>query len=115
MFRITQCYVGINIGSVSVNFVNIVDKNINIIKRPHLGKPSEVLDEILEENKSLKDCFYRVSGSFGDVSEVVAVERGVSSFEEKFHFRHILNLSLKVAFENKFSKNFPPDTRIPCH
>ncbi|MCK4895383.1 MAG: hypothetical protein KAS47_01140, partial [Candidatus Heimdallarchaeota archaeon] len=84
MFRITQCYVGINIGSVSVNFVNIVDKNINIIKRPHLGKPSEVLDEILEENKSLKDCFYRVSGSFGDVSEVVAVERGVSSFEEKY-------------------------------
>ncbi|MCK5409534.1 MAG: activase, partial [Candidatus Heimdallarchaeota archaeon] len=85
MFRITKCYVGVNIGSVSVNFVNIDDENnINTIKRPHLGKPSEVLDEILAENKSLKECFYRVSGSFGDVSEVVAVERGVSSFDDKF-------------------------------
>ncbi len=85
MFSISQCYVGINIGSVSVNFVNINDEgNINIIKRPHLGRPSEVLDEILAENKSLKECFYRVSGSFGDVSEVVAVERGVQSLDEKF-------------------------------
>ncbi|MBY9001738.1 MAG: hypothetical protein KGD64_12545, partial [Candidatus Heimdallarchaeota archaeon] len=85
MFNITQCYNGVNIGSVSVNFVNIDDENnINIIKRPHLGNPSEVLDEILAENKSLKECFYKVSGSFGDVSEVVAVERGISSFDEKF-------------------------------
>jgi predicted CoA-substrate-specific enzyme activase len=85
VFSINQRYVGINIGSVSVNFVNIDDEdNINIIKRPHLGKPSEVLDEILAENKSLKECFYNVSGSFGDVSEVVAVERGVHSFDEKF-------------------------------
>ena len=85
MFSISQCYVGVNIGSVSVNFVNIDDENnINIIKRPHLGNPSEVLDAILAENKPLEKCFYQVNGSFGDVSEVVAVERGVSSFDEKY-------------------------------
>jgi len=85
VFIIAECYVGINIGSVSVNFVNIDDENnINIIKRPHLGNPSEILNEILAENKPLEKSFYQVNGSFGDVSEVVAVERGVSSFDEKF-------------------------------
>ncbi len=85
MFSISKCYVGINIGSVSVNVVS-VDENMNFqtYKQPHLGKPKEVLDQIIEKNINGKDCYYNVSGSFGEISEIVAVERAINSYDEKF-------------------------------
>ncbi|NHJ46570.1 MAG: hypothetical protein FK733_02165 [Asgard group archaeon] len=85
VFIISNYYIGINIGSVSVNYVSIdSDNNIKIVKEQHLGKPEEILNNINQENNNSSDTFYGVSGSFGDVSEIVAVERGIRSFDEKF-------------------------------
>ena len=85
MFNIQACYVGVNIGSVSVNLVFIDEKGKVInVKKSHLGKPREVLDELLKENLNPSKCYYGVSGSFGDISEIVAVERGIHSYEEKY-------------------------------
>lgn len=85
MSNIYSYYVGVNIGSVSVNLVYVDAKgNFTKFKRPHLGKPIDVLNQIIEENLSSKKCYFGVSGSFGDLSEIVAVERGISSLNEKF-------------------------------
>ncbi|MHA1367983.1 MAG: hypothetical protein ACTSP5_16495, partial [Candidatus Heimdallarchaeota archaeon] len=58
-----------------------VDENGNylISKKPHLGKPREILDEIIKEHNDQGTNFYNVCGSFGDTSEIVAVERGILS------------------------------------
>ena len=85
MSNIYSYYVGVNIGSVSVNLVYVDAKgNYTKFKRPHLGKPINVLNQIINENLSSKECYFGVSGSFGDLSEIVAVERGISSLNEKF-------------------------------
>jgi len=68
-----------------VNLVYIDDDgSVATFKRPHLGNPKQVLNLLLEEKIGKKDNFYGVSGSFGDISEIVAVERGLNSFDEKF-------------------------------
>ncbi len=85
MFNISDYHVGINIGSVSVNLVYVNDEgNHTIIKKQHLGNPQEILDSIIKDNLKGKVCNYGVSGSFGDISEIVAVERGITSLDEKF-------------------------------
>ncbi|NHJ39335.1 MAG: hypothetical protein FK731_04825 [Asgard group archaeon] len=82
---ISNYYVGVNIGSVSVNLVSIDEKGKYIIaKESHVGKPQEVLDKLLKANNNSGKTFYEVCGSFGNISEIVAVERGISSFDEKF-------------------------------
>ncbi|MHA1555316.1 MAG: acyl-CoA dehydratase activase [Candidatus Heimdallarchaeota archaeon] len=60
------------------------DGSVATFKRPHLGNPKQVLNFLLEEKIGKKDNFYGVSGSFGDISEIVAVDRGLNSFDEKF-------------------------------
>lgn len=84
-FTISNNYIGINIGSVSVNVVRL-DKqgNVQIEKEPHYGRPKEVLNKLLEEKIKTKDNYFGISGSFGDCSETVAVERGLKAYEEKF-------------------------------
>jgi len=85
VFHITDKFVGVNIGSVSVNVVSIDESGHKIIvKRPHLGKPEETLEKILSDELKCNKCYYDVSGSFGEISEVVAVEKGISSLDEKF-------------------------------
>ncbi len=85
MFHISNYYIGTNVGSVSVNLVYIDDDdNVATFKRPHLGNPKQVLNYLLEEKIGKKDNYYGVSGSFGDISEIVAVERALNSFDEKF-------------------------------
>ncbi|TET81419.1 MAG: hypothetical protein E3J43_00810, partial [Candidatus Heimdallarchaeota archaeon] len=84
VFSISK-YVGVNIGSVSVNVVSVNENmNVQTYKQPHLGKPKEVLDQIIEQNIDGNDCFYNVSGSFGEISEIVAVERAINSYDEEF-------------------------------
>ncbi|MHA1156311.1 MAG: acyl-CoA dehydratase activase, partial [Candidatus Heimdallarchaeota archaeon] len=85
MFAISNYYIGANVGSVSVNLVYIDDDgSVATFKRPHLGNPKQVLNFLLEEKIGKKDNFYGISGSFGDISEIVAVDRGLNSFDEKF-------------------------------
>ncbi|MCE7743194.1 MAG: hypothetical protein GOP50_12155 [Candidatus Heimdallarchaeota archaeon] len=85
MFNITTEYIGVNIGSVSVNLVSLDEKGkASIAKHPHLGKPEEVLEKMIKEQVSSEKRFFDVSGSFGEISEIVAIEKGISSYDEKF-------------------------------
>lgn len=85
MLAISNYYVGINIGSVSVNLVSIDEKGkYTIAKESHIGKPQEILDKLLKENSNSGKTFYGVSGSFGEISEIIAVERGIKALEEQF-------------------------------
>ncbi|NHJ86967.1 MAG: hypothetical protein FK734_16005, partial [Asgard group archaeon] len=86
MFTISNYYNGINIGSVSVNFVSINETSkLTIEKRPHLANPKETLNEILKKNiRNPGTNFYEICGSFGETSEIVAVERAIKSYDEKF-------------------------------
>ncbi|MFW9922759.1 MAG: acyl-CoA dehydratase activase [Candidatus Thorarchaeota archaeon] len=77
--------IGINIGSVSVNVVAVNEKGeIQSFKTPHLGKPEAVLNDIMQKNFQDADCYFGVSGSFGEISEITAIERGINSFREKY-------------------------------
>jgi len=63
VFNISDKFVGVNIGSVSVNVVSTDSSgNKQIVKRPHLGKPKETLDEILQKEVQCSTCYYDVSG-----------------------------------------------------
>ncbi len=85
MVAISNYYVGINIGSVSVNLVCINEKGKHTIaKESHVGKPQEILDKLLKENSNSGKTFYKVCGSFGEISEIVAVERGMRALDEQF-------------------------------
>ncbi|MBN1330357.1 MAG: hypothetical protein JXA54_12860 [Candidatus Heimdallarchaeota archaeon] len=68
-----------------MNLVSLDDKGLySISKQSHLGKPLEVLDTLLKEKIKSNERFYGVSGSFGSITEIVAVERGLNSFNENF-------------------------------
>jgi predicted CoA-substrate-specific enzyme activase len=85
VLAISNYYVGVNIGSVSVNLVSVDEKGKYIIaKESHVGKPQEVLDKLLKENSNSGKTFYEVCGSFGEISEIVAVERGMHALDEQF-------------------------------
>ncbi|MBD3193036.1 MAG: hypothetical protein GF308_20535 [Candidatus Heimdallarchaeota archaeon] len=85
MFTIPNNYIGINIGSVSVNVVRLDDQgNLQTEKEPHYGRPKEVLNKLLEQKIKTKDNNFGISGSFGDLSETVAVERGIKAYDEQF-------------------------------
>ncbi|MGC9781594.1 MAG: hypothetical protein HZR80_20310 [Candidatus Heimdallarchaeota archaeon] len=85
MLTISNYYVGVNIGSISINLVSVdEDGNYTIAKESHIGKPQEVLDKLIKENINSGKTFYGICGSFGDISEIVAVERGVRSYSEQF-------------------------------
>jgi len=78
-------YIGINIGSVSVNVVISDDfGSISCEKKPHLGNPQKLLKEILDPYKNSEKIFYGVSGTFGDITEINSIERALSSIEEKY-------------------------------
>ncbi len=79
--------VGINIGAVSVN-VAWIDKEgyIHSKKQAHLGKPQVVLNSILETNQLINShipSYFEISGTFGEISEVQAIERGVQEISEQ--------------------------------
>ena len=76
-------FVGINIGSISVKYVNI-SKNgeyitSNII--PHQGLPGDIIAELTQGKKN---AFYGVSGYQGHISEAEAIERALKESETKF-------------------------------
>ncbi|MCG3218396.1 MAG: hypothetical protein KAR35_05300, partial [Candidatus Heimdallarchaeota archaeon] len=90
-----QEFIGINIGSVTVNITKLSNKGSQIKKKVHLGKPAETLNELLEEiriidnqsgekeNKGERTQFYGISGSFGSISEISAIERGVKELDQE--------------------------------
>ncbi|QEE14272.1 acyl-CoA dehydratase activase [Promethearchaeum syntrophicum] len=80
-----QNYIGINIGSVSVNVV--ISDNFGTFKcekKAHFGNPQQILKEILEKYENGDQKFFGVSGTFGIVSEITAIERALASLEKKY-------------------------------
>lgn len=80
-------YVGINIGAVSVNVV-WKDKNGTYFskKQGHLGNPQMILNDILISNQLIhnnSNSYFEVSGTFGEISEIKAIERGVQQIEQQ--------------------------------
>ncbi|MHA1200661.1 MAG: hypothetical protein ACTSQF_15185 [Candidatus Heimdallarchaeaceae archaeon] len=76
MLAISNYYIGVNIGSVSVNLVRLDEKgNYTIAKESHVSKPQEVLEKLIKENSNSGKTFFSISGSFGEISEIIAVER----------------------------------------
>lgn len=82
VLHVNRKFVGINIGSVSVNVVSF-DKNKNFkqFKRSHKGNPQAILQETIAKDLSDKKVFYGISGTFGNLTEVKAIERGVQSID----------------------------------
>jgi predicted CoA-substrate-specific enzyme activase len=75
-------HIGINIGSISVKFVEleggeIVNSDITL----HQGQPNKILEKIINTNK---DAFYGVSGYQGHISEAEAIERGLLKIGQSF-------------------------------
>ena len=82
---INHYYIGINIGSVSVNVVISDDfGSITCEKKPHFGNPQKILKDILDPYKNSEKIFYGVSGTFGDITEINSIERALLSIEEKY-------------------------------
>lgn len=76
-------FIGINIGSVSVNVVSLYDKKIEIFKRNHYGKPKDTLNKVLSDN-NIQKGYFDISGSFGtEISEIAAIERGITEITEE--------------------------------
>ncbi len=81
-------YVGINIGSISVNVVWIDEEgHLKAEKRGHFGNPQGVLGSILHKARlddSINPVYHEVCGSFGSNSEVVAIERALQEVDDKY-------------------------------
>ncbi|TFH29683.1 MAG: activase, partial [Promethearchaeota archaeon] len=81
-------YVGLNIGSISVNVVwTEEDGNFKVAKQSHLGNPQGVLATILHEaqlDENAKPVFYEVCGTFGSRSEIAAIERALQEVDDSY-------------------------------
>lgn len=78
-------YIGINIGSVSVNVVSSDGfGTIRGIKKPHFGNPQHLLKQILQEEGLDKNSFFGVCGTFGNMSEITALQSGLNSLKKNY-------------------------------
>lgn len=81
----TKRYIGVNIGAVSVNMAWIEDNgSIYTEKKPHQGNPQHILNDIIDSknlNNPNSTSYFEVSGNFGDISEIKAIEKGISEIE----------------------------------
>ena len=81
-------YVGINIGSISVNIVwTEKDGSFKAEKQSHLGNPQGVMAEILHDAQldgNAKPIFFEVCGTSGKESEIVAIERALQEVDENY-------------------------------
>ncbi len=81
----TPNIIGINIGSVSVNVVGFQNGNQTIhVKEAHKGNPQQSLKQILHRNFSSSQNYYGISGTFGSITEVKSIERGIQSLSESY-------------------------------
>jgi len=65
---------------VSIDNHNTIQR----IKKPHQGNPQDVLKDIISSNFLVGTNFYGVCGSFGDISEIEAIERAIQQDDEKY-------------------------------
>ncbi|WP_457559765.1 acyl-CoA dehydratase activase [Candidatus Harpocratesius sp.] len=80
-------YVGINIGAVSVNVVWKEENGTFVSKKQgHFGNPQMILNDILISNQLLNNnstSYFEVSGTFGEISEIKAIERGIQQINQQ--------------------------------
>ncbi|MHA1585114.1 MAG: acyl-CoA dehydratase activase [Promethearchaeota archaeon] len=83
--------IGINIGSVSVNVVFLDGEGrFSSVKQAHLGNPQKFLSDLLNKNEKAEYNnenilnFYGVCGTFGSISDILAVERGLKASNKQY-------------------------------
>ncbi len=78
------CYVGVNIGAVTVKAVALRGDDAFSSVKSHQGRPLEVLEELLAEKEFVGAEYFGVSGRRGHISEVAAIERALAELGGDF-------------------------------
>lgn len=78
-----MCYVGINIGALTVKVVALrgADRTARVVA--HQGRPRAALDELLAEQRFDGAAIFGVSGQMGHISEVAAIQRALNETGEQ--------------------------------
>ncbi|HYA87398.1 MAG TPA: acyl-CoA dehydratase activase [Nitrospirota bacterium] len=69
------CYVGVNIGAITVKAVALRGASVFSGVKAHQGRPLEVLEEMLASKEFSGADYFGVSGHRGHISEAAAIER----------------------------------------
>ncbi len=78
-----MAYIGINIGSITCNFVKLENGKLISETINHKGQPLNVVDNYAGKlNQS--NNYYGISGHLGHISEQIAIERALSEIREEF-------------------------------
>ena len=76
--------VGVNIGALTVKMVALRGPERTARVRSHLGRPLEVLQELLGGAEFAGPAFFGVSGHLGHLSEAAALQRALREMAEDF-------------------------------
>src|SRR5690348_12941801 len=71
------CCVGVNVGALTVKAVVLRGAGRHARVAAHLGRPVQVLKEILAAPEFAAGAYFTVSGHLGHVSEVAAIRRAL--------------------------------------
>ena len=77
-------YVGINIGALSVKVAALRGDCRTAVVTAHHGQPLAVLKEVLAAPEFKDAEFFGTAGSFGDITEVAAIQRALQETEGSF-------------------------------
>jgi predicted CoA-substrate-specific enzyme activase len=78
------CFVGVNIGSITVKAVALRGDNAFSRAEAHQGRPLEVLEGMLAQKEFSGTGYFGVSGRRGHISDVAAIQRALDEMRGKF-------------------------------
>jgi predicted CoA-substrate-specific enzyme activase len=84
------CYLGVNVGALSVKVAAISGETRRGRAAPHQGRPVEVLKQLLAGPEFAGAEYFGVSGHLGHISEVAAIQRALR--ELPGHFDAVVSL-----------------------
>ena len=78
------CYVGVNVGALTVKVVAVRGDTREARVAAHLGRPGEVLRQLLATAEFASADYFCVSGHLGRISEVAAIRRALRELPGEF-------------------------------
>ena len=85
-----MCYLGVNLGALTVKVVAVCGDAREAKVAAHQGRPQEVLNQLLASAEFADAAYFGVSGHRGHVSEVAAIQRALR--ELPAHFDAVVSL-----------------------
>jgi predicted CoA-substrate-specific enzyme activase len=82
--RQPECWVGVNIGAITVKAVALREDRVFSRVKTHQGRPLEALDELLAGKEFCGADWFGVSGRRGHISEAAAIERALAELGGDF-------------------------------